>query len=194
MTETLYRTKLLQNAREHAEFLALLNREGVRSYLEIGSMYGGSLFRTALSLPVGSRIVAVDLMCDTPDAQSSLEKCIGDLKFIGYDAHMILGDSAAAPTIKAAADLGPFDCVFIDGAHTLDAVTSDWLNYGPLGRLVAFHDISWNSTWKSAVPGRVSKPMGVPTLWDNLKATHKHREFKYQVPCNYYGIGVLWRD
>lgn len=192
--EPFYRTKFLQNYREHAEFLRLLNVEGVRSYLEIGSMYGGSLFRTARSMPKGSRVVSVDFMCDTPDAQKSLEDCIAELKAEGYDAHLILGDSAARPTIDAVSALGPFDCVFIDGAHTLDAVTSDWMNYGPMGRIVAFHDISWNDTWKSAVPGRVSKPMGVPTLWNKLKDKHRHKEFQYQEPKNYYGIGVLWRD
>lgn len=188
----LYRTKLLQNVREHDEFLSLLKAENVRSYMEIGSMYGGSLWRTAMALPKGSRIVAVDLMCDTPDAQASLEACVRELNAMGYYARMVLGDSAAGTTIEAVRELGPFDCVFIDGAHTLDAVTSDWKNYGPMGRLVGFHDISWNSTWKSAVPGRVSKPMGVPQLWNELKAAHRHKEFKYQQPCNYYGIGVLW--
>jgi hypothetical protein len=35
--------------------------EGVRSYLEIGAKFGGSLWRAAQALPKGSRIVAVDL-------------------------------------------------------------------------------------------------------------------------------------
>ncbi len=193
MDDQLYRGKLLQNEREHAEFLALLKRENVRSYLEIGSMYGGSLWRVANALPVGSRIVSLDYAVDTPEARPHLEACIAELRGLGYDVRLIDGDSMAPASVEAARALGPFDCVFIDGAHTLEAVTSDWENYGPLGRIVAFHDISWNASWKSAVPGRVSKPMGVPDLWARLKANHKHVGIQHQVPRNYYGIGVLWQ-
>lgn len=189
-----YRTAFLQNAREFALFLDILRAENVRSYLEIGSMYGGSLWRVANALPKLSRVVSVDFMCDTPEAQPSLESCVTELKLTGYDAHLIVGDSAATETIEAVRNLGPFDCIFIDGAHTLDAVTADWNNYAPMGRIIALHDIAWNSTWKSAVPGRVSKPMGVPQLWNELKARYRHKEFKLHVPSNYYGIGVLWRD
>lgn len=191
---TMYRTKLLQNVSEHDQFLSILKEENVRSYMEIGSMYGGSLWRVANALPKGSRVVSVDYMVDTPEAQPHLKACVEELKEIGYDAHLILGDSAAPETIESVRALGPFDCVFIDGAHTLEAVTSDWKNYGPMGRIAALHDISWNDTWKSAVPGRVSKPMGVPQLWDELKAKHRHKEIRLQQPSNYYGIGVLWRD
>lgn len=189
---SLYRDKLLQNRQEHDEFLGLLKAEGVRSYLEIGSMYGGSLWRVGHALPQGSRLVSIDYMVDTPEAQPHLEACIAELRELGRDAHLILGDSAAPETIAKAEALGPFDCVFIDGAHTLEAVTADWENYGRMGRIVALHDISWNSTWKSSVPGRVSKPMGVPTLWAELKAKYRHKELQYHQPRNYYGIGVLW--
>lgn len=193
MSDLRYRQTLLQNIREHDLFLNILRDEGIKSYLEIGSMYGGSLWRVANALPKGSRVVAVDYMCDTPEALPHLTACVEELQANGYDARMVIGDSAASPTINAVKALGPYDCVFIDGAHTLEAVKSDWMNYGPMGRIVAFHDISWNNTWKSAVPGRVSKPMGVPTLWNELKGKYRHKEFQLQVPRNYYGIGVLWR-
>jgi predicted O-methyltransferase YrrM len=185
-----YRERLLQNKREHDEFISILQREGVRSYLEIGSMYGGSLWRVAHALPPGSRIVAVDYMCDAPAAQPSLEACVKALAD-EYDAHLILGDSGAPDTIAKVGALGPFDCVFIDGDHLLDAVMSDWHNYGPMGRIVALHDISWNETWRSSA-GKPPKPMGVPKLWDELKQKYRHKELRYQVPRNYYGIGVLW--
>jgi hypothetical protein len=42
-------------------FAPLLVREGVTSYLEVGSKFGGSLWRAANALPKGSRIVSVDL-------------------------------------------------------------------------------------------------------------------------------------
>jgi predicted O-methyltransferase YrrM len=189
-----YKDKLLQQRREHDEFLSILKAEKVTSYMEIGSMYGGSLWKTANALPKGSRVVSVDFACDTPEALPHLEECVRELVEIGYDAHLIYGDSMEPFTVQAVSRLAPFDCVFIDGAHTEEAVRSDWANYGPMGRIVALHDIAWNSTWKSAVPGRVSKPMGVPALWEELKKTHRHKELKYHVPSNYYGIGVLWNN
>lgn len=190
---TPYREKLLQHVGEHDALLAILRAEGVRSYLEIGSMYGGSLWRVAHALPPGSRIVSVDYMVDTPEAKPHLEACVGALVEDGYDAHLILGDSRSDDVIERARRLGPFDCVFIDGDHTLEGVTADWENYGPMGRVVCLHDIGWNDTWRSSVPGRPFKAMGVPQLWAALKSRHRHREIKLHKPSNYYGIGVIWR-
>ena len=64
-----------------------------------------------------------------------------------------------------------------------------------MGRMVAFHDIAWNSTWKSRVPGRTNEPFGVPVLWAKLKEQYRHTEIKLRGNRqNYYGIGVLWRE
>jgi predicted O-methyltransferase YrrM len=188
-----YETKLLQDRAEYEEFLAILKAEGVRSYLEIGLGWGGSLWRIGNSLPVGSRIVGVDR---TPDIQAhnNLGECVSELIDRGYDASLILGDSTDQSTIETVREFAPFDCVFIDGDHSYEGVKSDWVNYGPMGRVVAFHDIGWNETWVSKVPGRVTAPMGVPKLWDEIKGEYRHREIKLYRKKNYYGIGVLWRE
>ena len=189
----LYRTRVLQNPSEHAAFLSLLKQEGVKSYLEIGSMYGGSLWRTAHVLPKGSKIVSIDYATHTPESLPHLQEAVAALKSEGYDVHLFHGDSAASEIVEQVSALAPFDCVFIDGSHTLEAVQADWENYGPMGRIVAFHDIAWNSTWKSSVPGRVTMPIYVPQVWDQVKKNYRHKEFKFHPPGNYYGIGVLWR-
>ena len=189
---TLYRTKLLQHYGEHEKFTSLLKSENVRSYMEIGSMYGGSLWRVANALPKGSRIVSLDYPIDTPDALPHLEGCVHDLIESGYDAHLIVGNSADPDIVERAKALGPFDCVFIDGSHYEKGVRADWANYGGMGRIIAFHDIAWNSTWKSNVPGRTPKVLGVPDLWNELKPKYRHKEIKHHMPSNYYGIGVLW--
>lgn len=193
MANLMYQSRVLQNAREFDEFLSLIQREDVRSYLEIGSMYGGSLWRVASAMPRGSRLVSCDYAVDTPEALPSLKECVSHLTRSGYDAHLIVGDSMAPKTVELVAALGPFDMILIDGAHTLEAVNADWQNYGPMARIVAFHDIAWNETWRSSVPGRPFKAMGVPTLWNDLKPLYRHEEIKFQHPSNYYGLGVLWR-
>ncbi len=191
--ESLYRTRVLQNPSEHAAFLELLKKENVKSYLEIGSMYGGSLWRTAHVLPKGAKVVSVDYASHTPEALPHLKEAVAALKSEGYDVHLLHGDSTSPEIVEKVSDLAPFDCVFIDGSHTFEDVQADWENYGPMGRIVAFHDIAWNSTWKSSVPGRVTMPIYVPEVWDRVKKEYRHKELKLHPAGNYYGIGILWR-
>ncbi|WP_029581954.1 class I SAM-dependent methyltransferase [Bradyrhizobium sp. URHD0069] len=177
--------KKLQREEEIAWFVNLLSRENVRSYLEIGSKFGGSLERVAMALRAGSRIVSVDMPGGTGASRPHLEACVERLKGHGYDAHLILGDSTAPEIIAQAAALGPFDAVFIDANHLLPYVTKDWENYGPLGRIVAFHDIAYVPK-----PGN-PKEIEVPQFWNSIKGGYRFEECKLDGPHN--GIGVLWR-
>ena len=174
-----YETKVAQHPEEFAEFLAILQRNQVRSYLEIGSQYGGSLWQAASALPQKSKVVSID---SQPTA--SLRDCIAELNAGGYFAHLLACDSTAPTTVRLASLMAPFDCVFIDGNHTLKYVTSDWLNYGSLGRMIAFHDIAGIS---KPGKGRIE----VPQMWDMLRKLYKHIEII--APGSRRGIGVLWR-
>jgi hypothetical protein len=116
-----------------------------------------------------------------------LRNTIGILNGLGYDAHLILGDSTDPAIIAQAAAFGPFDACFIDANHTLPYVTKDWENYGPLARIVAFHDIGYRQP-----PGGRNKGIEVPIFWDAIKGGFRHEECLMDVPHN--GIGVLWRD
>jgi predicted O-methyltransferase YrrM len=169
---------------EMAWLAALLAREGVRSYLEIGSKSGGSLECMATALPTGSRIVSVDLPSGA-ETRPQLEACVARLQDRGYDAHLILGDSTAPGIIEQVAALGPYDACFIDADHSLPYVTKDWNNYGSLARIVAFHDISYVK--KPHIP----KQIDVPQFWDGIKGQFRHEECRLEKRHN--GIGVLWR-
>lgn len=178
--------KLLQREEEFAWFVALLQREGVRSYLEIGSKFGASFDRIVRSMPKGSRAVSVDLPGEKSGSRQSLSDVVARLRSDGYDARIIWGDSTYRGVIDRVKALAPFDAVFIDANHTLPYVTKDWENYGPMGRIVAFHDIAY-------VPKpRDPKPIEVPEFWDSIKGGYRHEECKLDGPHN--GIGVLWRD
>jgi len=193
-----YERHLLQNIHEFSEFQALMRVENVRSYLEIGSKNGGSLWRMAKKLDKGSRIVSVDL----PHGDTSfkvtlpnLEACVKQLKSEGYDAHLIVGDSTAPDVVEKVRALGPFDCVFIDGNHTRPYIEKDFANYGPMSRIVAFHDISYHRD----VTNTKKLPIDAPKFWNDIKNNYRHVEIRREAwrnegghRCCDNGIGVLW--
>lgn len=187
-----YERVALQDPGELAAFLGLVKRENVGSYLEIGSKFGGSLWRVANSLPKGSRVVAVDLPHgDTSfkESQPHLEECVKNLRKAGYDAHLFLGDSTDKEIVAKVAELAPFDLCLIDGNHTEPFVRADWANYGSLAKIVAFHDISWVGE------GRTTKkyPIQVPKVWADLKQNYRHEEIKMCHTKRDNGFGVLWQ-
>ena len=182
----LYQRKIDQIPQEIDAFIDILRRERAKSYLEIGSQYGGSLWRVATALPVGSRIVSVDLPHGNKETEAHLRECCADLKALGYDAHLITDDSTKPEVIWSVELLGPFDAIFIDGNHTLPMVTQDWQNYRGVGKIIAFHDIAWD---KPTRPGRL--PIEVKALWDQIKKPYRHQEIIANGSDK--GIGVIWR-
>jgi len=184
-----YQTFVLQNRQELEEFRKLIKSESVCSYLEIGSKFGGSLWHVANTMPKGSRVVSIDLPWGDgsfKDSQPWLEKCVSTLKSMGYDAHLLIADSHDPSSVDFAKMLGPFDCVMIDGDHTAAGVCADWENYGPLGKMVCFHDISWKfQTSKKAL-------IEAPEFWQEVKQGYRHREIRLEKKHN--GIGVLWKS
>lgn len=186
-----YRTNMAQDEAEISRFAALLAAEGVRSYLEIGSKFGGSLWRVAQALPLGSKIVSVDLPKGTKlwrSSEPSLRTCIADLRAGGYRADVLWGDSADPAIVNAVAKLGPFDACLLDGNHTLPYVEQDFANYAPMCRIMAFHDISWRRgpEWKDGVK------IDVPAWWAAHKDSYRHEEIRLCPTGKNNGIGVLW--
>lgn len=183
--------KILQDASEIAALADLVKAEGVASYLEIGSKFGGSLKAVSEALPTGSRIVSVDLPADGKVAASrtSLLAVLADLQASGYDARGIWGDSTAPEIVAQVGALGPFDLVLIDANHTLPFVTRDWINYGSMGRMVAFHDISWRRA-----PEWQGERIDVPEFWRAISPAYRHVEFRMCPTGKNNGIGVLWRS
>ncbi len=172
-------------------FIDLLCSENVRSYLEIGCRYGDTWHAVGSALEQGSRLVGLDL----PGAKSGfehkgghqdsgdyLELAASDLRKQGQDAVVIIGNSHKRNTIETARAAGPYDAILIDGDHTAAGVNSDWDDYGPMGRIVAFHDISGNGKWALQI-----RPI-FQLLAKKLRSTTIiHDDLRR-------GIGVLWRS
>lgn len=180
--------RLLQYPGELEELIEIFLAEGVTRYLEIGCKYGGSLWKIGTALPMGSTMVAVDLM-RFPQIVAGLLTAVDELRKRGQTVHLIKGDSTSQNIMHQVKDLGPFDACLIDGDHSLVGVKQDWKNYGPLCKLVAFHDINWFRP--VGHPDR-QQTIDVPEFWNSIKGDYEHKEIKRDKRDN--GIGVLWRS
>lgn len=180
--------KRLQNEKELEWFCDLLADEGVGSFLEVGSKWGGSLEVIAKALPPDARIVSVDLPSGKRESEPVLRSVVSNLRKEGYDAHLLIGDSTDPKIIETIRLLSPFDACFIDANHTEPFVRADWANYGPMCRMVAFHDIGFKERESRA--GRL--PIDVPKVWSEIKGLGlRYQEKMLDQQDN--GIGVIWR-
>jgi predicted O-methyltransferase YrrM len=170
---------LEQDAREFEQMLE--HAKGAHSALEIGSRYGESIKLIASVMAPGGRVVAVDLpysdCVDQPDPAPFLQKNMQMIANSGFDAKLFIGNSRHPDVVQGVKSLAPFDFVFIDGDHSEEGVKADWENYGPLGKIVAFHDIVNNA--------------GCFKLWNEIKKTHRTVEYTSSV---WLGIGVVFMD
>ena len=172
------------------EFVNFIRGAGVRSYLEVGCKYGGSLWAVAQTMGSG-KVVAVDMPnthWGRSDSENPLRECVKQLKKYGFDAHLFFGDSTSEQIVESVRKLAPFDCCFIDANHTEPYVRKDFANYGPLAKHCCFHDIGWNNP---TPPNRLA--IEVPKVWawikEEFKAKANFREIK--LDKNHNGIGIL---
>lgn len=191
---TLYQTKALQHPEEITEFAKLVRGEHCNSYLEIGAKYGGSLWRVGQVLEPNSRIVVVDLPNGTRkwfESEPSLRACAERLRDMGHNVTLVWGSSQDDKIVKQVRDLGPYDLGLLDGDHRKAGVCLDWHNYGPMCRMVAFHDIAWNrpADWQPNYPR-----IDVPQLWESLRPHYRSIEIRLDPKGQDNGIGVLWFD
>ena len=122
----------------------------IENILEIGSMYGGSLWCWKEGFSTLEKMVSIDNLIPESDGryQSVLEarekwsEVFKEVKeFIP-----IIADSQAQETIERVKEEFPngIDFLFIDGDHSYQACLNDYFNYLPLMRkngIIAIHDI-----------------------------------------------------
>ena len=158
--------------------LALMVAEGCRSVLEIGSLRGQTLVQLAHAMPVGSRLVSVDLPngpWGRADSLLDLSQRVDELRVAGYLVDLLLGDSHDEAMIRRVAKRGPYDLAFIDGDHTYQGVKADFETYGAMARLVALHDIHPETMDRQAEPYRSAYPIRVARFWSEIKCDYTRK-------------------
>jgi cephalosporin hydroxylase len=183
----------LQDAAEIEQFIALLVKRDVRSYLEIGARYGGTFERVMSALPKGSVGVAIDFPgADFGDERSAedLVAVTRRLRLKGYDARCVFGPSTSPLVYQRARQRTgtPYDAILIDGDHSYEGAKADWHLYGPMGRLVAFHDIAAPEGFAN----RAGCPVEVARLWNEITTAWPHVQIVS--PGSLMGIGVLFNE
>lgn len=163
----------MQKPDELARFLAFLRERSVHNVLEIGGNFGGTMW-------AWSQVATGKLIC--VDAQV-LE---GRMELADCDYHLIVGDSGLEDTRdRVLAALGDelVDLLFIDGDHTIAAVTRDYELYAPLvreGGVIGIHDTRH----------RLIADIDMPAFWRIASSDHESFEI-FDRRKNWGGIGVL---
>jgi hypothetical protein len=178
-----------QDENELQGFIDLLQLHQVTRYLEIGARHGDTFHSVMTSLPEGSYGLAIDLpggMWGKATTASSLQAAAADLRAKGYIIDVILGDSTSAEVVTSAKLKAPYGAALIDGDHRYRGVKQDWINYGSMAPLIAFHDIVGVGE-SERVHGN---PVEVPRLWDEIKAECEGC-IEFVSPGSRMGIGVV---
>ena len=173
-----------QRRDELDSFKRLLRTHDVRAYLEIGAREGDTFHEVMLALEPGSRGIAVDLpgaKWGKSNSKHLLGRALKDLNARGYEVRAIVGDSHDEKIIAEVRKHAPFDAVFIDADHSYSAVLRDWLAYGGLAPLVAFHDIDG-----FGMHTKDGSPVEVPELWGELESRFESKRFV----CAERGMGI----
>ena len=161
---------------EFSQLLDLMLQFQPRTFLELGTHYGGTLYQWLMFAPVGGKVVAVD--------DYHINNSLYDKWRRGRILRWYLGKTQDAEIVEKVREEGPFDFLFIDADHAYHAALTDWNNYSTMmnpnkDTLIAFHDI---------IPHKNTE---VDRLWNEIKGHYEHWEFvedKEQSGC---GIGVL---
>ena len=142
--------KTLQDPQELEAVLLMYRKLKPKRVLEIGSLYGGTLWHWIMKAYPGTVIVSVDKIPDNKDHKASVvleehKLWAGWAETAQVELIEIIGNSNDIEVVNWVKEYQPFDFIFVDGGHDYETVSADYQNYYPMlnkGGLMAFHDIA----------------------------------------------------
>lgn len=184
---------MFQHRKELEMFLAWLTARGpLSNVMEIGTLHGGTAAMWS-KLATGT-IVTIDLPngrfggADHYLDEAACELRAKRLKDISPRIESVIGDSKDDATRFFAGTVcdQSVDLLFIDGDHTVDGVTSDYLRYQRFvkpGGVIAFHDINDTAFHREA--GCL-----VHDFWKSLIVAEDKR-YEFTINAEWGGIGAV---
>lgn len=177
--DAVLKEQAVQDRRELAVLLALLECRRPRTVVEIGTWAAGLTWALA-RLPDLEQVVTVDTRL-----QPGAVERISALPVLGT---YIKGDSASETTIGQVTDAlyGEWaDVLVIDGDHAYGPASADWEGYRHLvtpGGVAVIHDTQ-------GYPGRPD--VEVPRLWAEIRDVWETTELVSR-PGGPFGTGIVW--
>lgn len=166
----------IQNPKELADYLVVLNQLRPQSYLELGMYECGTLSITVEYLKrIGclQKVVGVDI---------SVKQQVNDYRTMMSDSTItidIIQGSTTDDSIKLAlTNCGPFDFVFVDADHNYEPVKNDVTLALSVGKHIAMHDIT--------------SRRDVPRVWSEITEDPRiNDDYIIHKFCCGIGIGLL---
>jgi len=157
--------EVYQNPGEFDQLLARVRALAPTRVLEIGSMFGGTLWHWMHAAPRGATFIAVDMLVSQSDPRYVAQKSGHDVVWaewareLGHHLTIIADDSTRPDVVSYVRRIvEKVDFLFIDGGHSFECVLADITNYRPLvrpGGIMALHDIDLRGS-------------GVPDAWRQM--------------------------
>ena len=180
-----------QDKQEILGLVKFVEKMKPKTFLEIGTASGGTLFLLARAAADNAEILSVDLPYGKfgggyPNWKLPLYK-----SFVGpkQRIHLIREDShsqKAVDSVRKALNGKKLDFIFIDGDHTYGGAKKDFELYKwfikPKG-IIGFHDI---------VVHTKESGCDVFRFWNEIKKKHKHKEIVHDWGKRMGGIGLLF--
>ena len=160
-----------QYPNQFSEYLLLLQKYDITSYIEIGCRWGGTFILTSEYLKRFNNIiksVAVDLI-DSPVATYC--KLNNETTFMQLNSQ--------TNEFKTFINNNNFDLIFIDGDHSYEGVKNDYETTKNNGKIYVFHDIV-----NAHCPGVVQ-------FWNELKINEKNTYDFYEFTKQYDDV---WKN